>query len=138
MINIEFAEEINAAPENFIDKEFNRYATQNGVSCNYRNFCFIAKENGGVVGVLTGYHYYAEVHVGDLIVLEDHRGKGIGTKLMQEFESYFKDKNFNNISLTTKEFQAPKFYKKLGYKIEFIRENKENPKLTTYFLVKFF
>ena len=29
-------------------------------------------------------------------------------------------------------------YKKCGFEVEFIRENKENPKLTKYFLVKYF
>jgi len=32
-------------------------------------------------------------------------------------------------------FQAPEFYKKLGYEIEFIRENRD-PKLNKYFLKK--
>ena len=30
------------------------------------------------------------------------------------------------------------FYKKCGFKVEFVRENKKNPKLNKYFLVKYF
>ena len=55
---------------------------------------------------------------------------------MEAVENHFKDKNFENINLTTYEFQAPEFYKKCGYKVEFIRENKKEPKLTKYFLIK--
>ena len=44
---------------------------------------------------------------------------------MEAVENHFKDKNFENINLTTYEFQAPEFYKKCGYKVEFIRENKK-------------
>ena len=39
------------------------------------------------------------------------------------------------ITLTTFGFQAPEFYKKLGFQVEFIREDKD-PKLTKYFLAK--
>ena len=55
---------------------------------------------------------------------------------MEAVENHFKDKNFENINLTTYGFQAPEFYKKCGYKVEFIRENKKEPKLTKYFLIK--
>jgi ribosomal protein S18 acetylase RimI-like enzyme len=37
--------------------------------------------------------------------------------------------------VTTYEFQAPLFYQKLGFRVEYIREDKE-PKLNKYFLVK--
>jgi len=35
-------------------------------------------------------------------------------------------------------FKQQNFIKKCGFKVEFVRENKENPKLTKYFLVKYF
>jgi len=57
---------------------------------------------------------------------------------MNEVEEHFKNKGFENMNLTTYEFQAPEFYKKCGFKVEFIRECKENPKLSKYFLVKYF
>ena len=47
-------------------------------------------------------------------------------------------KGFENINLTTYGFQAPEFYKKCGFEVEFIRKNKENPKLDKYYLVKYF
>lgn len=42
------------------------------------------------------------------------------------------------MNLSTYGFQAPEFYKKCGFTLEFIREDKKNPKLTKYFFVKFF
>lgn len=69
-------------------------------------------------------------------MLEKYRGKGIGTRLLKAAESFFADKSFDIITLSTYEFQAPEFYRKHGYEIEFVRENKKNPKLTKYFLIK--
>ena len=85
-----------------------------------------------------GHSYYKEVYIDDLIVLEEYRNKHIGTKLIETVENYFKNKGFENINLTTYKFQAPEFYEKCGFKIDFIRENKENPKLNKYYLVKYF
>ena len=50
----------------------------------------------------------------------------------------YENKGFNNINLVTSEFQAPDFYIKNGYELEYIRKNKHNPKLTKYFFVRFF
>ena len=61
-----------------------------------------------------------------------------GLELIEHTENYFKDKGFNNINLVTNEFQAPKFYEKCGFELEFIRENKGNPKFTKYFYIKYF
>ena len=136
MIEIEFKENLNEELYKLIDSEFNKVATKNEVTCNYTPFNFVAKENDEIIGIITGHSYYKEVHIGDLIVLEQHRNSRIGTKLVEATINYHKDKGFENINLTTYEFQAPEFYKKCGFTVEFVRENKENSKLNKYFLVK--
>ena len=138
MLNIEYKENLDEEFYKIIDTEFNKYANKNGVNCNYTPFNFVAKENDEILGIITGHSYYKEVHIGDLIIFEEYRNKNIGTKLVETVENYYKNKGFENINLTTYNFQAPEFYKKCGFEVEFIRENKENPKLTKYFLVKYF
>lgn len=120
-----------------IDEEFNKFAEKNKVKCNYKPFTFIAKEDNKIIGIITGHSYYKEVHIADLIVLEEYRGKKIGSQLVKVVEEHYKGKEYNNINLTTYEFQAPKFYEKCGFEIEFIRKDRENPKLSKYFLVKY-
>ncbi len=138
MIEIEYKEKLDEEIYTMIDVEFNKFATKNGVVCNYKSFAFVAKEDNKIIGIITGNSYYKEVHISDLIVLEQYRNKHIGSKLMEIVESYYENKGFENINLTTYGFQAPEFYKKCGYEIEFIRKNKENPKLNKYYLVKYF
>ncbi len=136
-MNIEFKEKIDDKIGKMIGEEFEKYAKKNDLECKYIPFAFIAKENEKVVGVLTGKSYYSEIHIGDLIILEEYRGNDLGTKLMEEVENHFKNQGISNINLTTYSFQAPEFYKKCGYELEFIRKNKRNPKLDKYYFVKY-
>ena len=138
MINIEYKENSDKEIYNIIDEEFEKFANENGIKCNYISFAFVAKDNDKIVGVITGKSYYKEVHISDLIVLEQYRNKRIGSKLLETVEKYYSNKGFGNINLTTYGFQAPEFYKKCGFNVEFVRENKENHKLDKYFLAKYF
>ena len=138
MIEVEYKENLDEGIYEIIDEEFNKFATKNGVICNYKSFAFVAKEKSKIIGIITGNSYYKEVHISDLIVLEQYRNKHIGSKLMETVENYYKNKGYENINLTTYGFQALEFYKKCGFKVEFIRKSKENPKLNKYYLVKYF
>ncbi len=138
-MNIEYTENIDEKYYKLIDDEFNKYAKKNEVVCNYKMFAFIAKDDeGNFLGIITGNTYYGEVHIEDLIVLEEYRKQHIGSRLINAVEEYYKGKEFENINLTTYGFQAPRFYEKCGFKIEFIRKNKKDSKLDKYYLVKYF
>ena len=136
MIEIEFKENLEDDFYKLIDDEFNKFALKNDVVCNYVPFNFIAKDAEKVIGIITGHSYYQEVHISDLIVLEQYRHKHIGKKLVEAVEHYYQGKGFENINLTTYQFQAPEFYKKCGFEVEFFRENKKEPKLGKYLLIK--
>lgn len=117
--------------------EFERFAVKNELSLNYNDFVFIAKDAEKTVGIITGHSYYKEIYIADLIILNEYRNQHLGTKLLEAVESYYKGQNYDNINLTTYNFQAPEFYKKCGYELEFIRRNKNNPKLDKYYFVKY-
>ena len=71
---------------------------KNGVICNYTPFTFVAKEDDKIIGIITGHSYYKEVHIDDLIVLEEYRGNKVGSKLVKTVEEYYEDKGFKNIT----------------------------------------
>ena len=56
-------------------------------------------------------------------------------KLVEAVENAYNDKGYEKIALTTFGFQAPEFYKKLGYELEFIRKDNDS-KLSKYFYLK--
>jgi ribosomal protein S18 acetylase RimI-like enzyme len=128
--------EVDESVGDFIHNGFTQYGEQNEVILNFDEFCFIAEDSEGkIVGAITGRAYYNEVHIGDLIVDENHRRSGLGRQLVGTVEDCYKGKGYDVITLTTFGFQAPEFYKKLGYTVEFVRINND-PKLTKYFLKK--
>ena len=129
------AAEDNPAVGDFIHEGFSEYGLRNDVVLNYDAFCFAAEDNGKIAGVITGRAYYNEVHIGDLIVDEPYRGTGLGSRLVHAAEDAYRGKGYDVVTLTTFGFQAPEFYKKLGYEVEFIRESRD-PKLNKYFLKK--
>ena len=119
----------------FINVEFSEYAADCDVALNFEEFCFVAEDDGKIVGVITGRAYYNEVHIGDLIVAKAYRREGVGSKLVEAVENAYKDKGYEKIALTTFGFQAPEFYKKLGYELEFVRKDNDS-KLSKYFYLK--
>ena len=136
MIQVKRIDEINDRIGEFINHEFTIFGKESEVNLNYEEFCFVAEnDEGQILGAITGRAYYNEVHIGDLIIGKDHRKSGIGRKLVEEVEKAFSDKGYEKITLTTFGFQAPEFYKKLGYETEFVRMDKD-PKLYKYFYVK--
>ena len=138
MLKIDYREYADEELGNIIGSEFSKFAEKNGVTGNYIPFCFVAKLDDEFAGVITGHAYYKEVKISDLLILEQFRGKYIGSKLIKAVEDYFGGKGYENINLSTYEFQAPDFYIKNGFQIEFIRKNINNPKLTKYFFIKYF
>lgn len=138
MLNIVFREKSDDDIYALIDEEFGKYADKNGIACGYEEFAFTASDDGRAVGAVRGHSYYNEVHISDLIILEQYRARHIGTRLLEAVESFFAGKGFELITLSTYEFQAPEFYRKCSYETEFVRENKKNPKLTKHFMVKYF
>jgi GNAT superfamily N-acetyltransferase len=86
---------------------------------NYRDFGFLLKNAAGVtVGGVTGYVLYQWMAVQYISVAEDLRGSGIGRKLMQEAEAWGRSQSLGGMWLETFAFQAPDFYRKLGF-VEF-------------------
>ena len=69
---------------------------------------------GGIVGKIEIFDY---LHISLLYVEEEHRGKDIGTKLINKMEQFAKKNNLNAITLSTLSTQAKGFYLKLGYEI---------------------
>lgn len=72
-------------------------------------------------GIIVYNLFYDRIEIEYIIVPEEYRKKGIGSKLLSQIEK----EKINNITLEVREsnIEAINFYKKNGYKIEAIRKN---------------
>ena len=136
MLKIEQLDKLDADHSEFVRTQFEKYASQKNIRGDYTDFAFAAMENGETAGIITGHICYGEAHVSELIVDEKYRGMKIGSSLLAFAEKYCKDRGIERMTLTTYEFQAPAFYLKNGFEIEFIRRGKHDPRLDKYFLIK--
>lgn len=136
---IKFIEQVPPDVEEIMSKGLADYETSHEIDVNYRKFALVLYgDNNEPLGVLNAYTAFSEVYIEDLWVDAAQRGNGYGRKLVERLEREFKGKGYNNINLVTSQFQAPEFYKKCGFQIEFVRKNFKNPKLTKTFFVKYF
>ena len=79
----------------------------------------------------SGYIFY-----GCLYADESLRGKQFGTQLMSAAEKLAYDNHCHFVAVNTMDFEALEFYKKCGFTVEFVRENKVNPQFTKTFFAK--
>jgi GNAT superfamily N-acetyltransferase len=76
---------------------------------------FVRDEAGRVVGGMLGHVRWQWGYVAKLWLPDELRGRGVGTRVMQELESYARRHHCLGIYLDTFEYQALPFYEKLGY-----------------------
>ena len=73
--------------------------------------------DGNIIGGILGGTYWGWMYIDILWVHENHRGKGIGSKLLTEAETEAKARGCHHVHLDTMSWQAPKFYEKHGYSV---------------------
>ena len=73
--------------------------------------------NGNIIGGILGGTYWGWMYVDILWVHENHRYKGIGSKLLREAEKEAVRRDCHHVHLDTMSWQAPDFYQKHGYEV---------------------
>lgn len=101
-----------------------------------RNIALALKDDAGAtVGGLTARVGATRMFIELLFIPESLRGQGLGEKLMAEAEAAARKLGCTGIWVDTFSFQAPGFYKKLGY-IEFGAIADYPPGFSRHFLHK--
>lgn len=78
---------------------------------------FLRGSDGSRAGGLYGWVWGSTCYVRYLFVVESLRKQGEGTRLMRAVEAEARARNCRQIVLETHSFQAPGFYRKLGFEV---------------------
>lgn len=113
-------------------QEHNRpYFTEAG----FENLSVCLEQDGEIVAGIAGVLRGNWVLMQELWVREDLRGQNLGSQILKKAEEEAKRCGCKHVLLDTFEFQAPGFYKKLGYEEAFVYA--ENPHTGNhYYLTK--
>jgi GNAT superfamily N-acetyltransferase len=93
--------------------EYNVRAT--GISDGNFLSLFARAPDGSPVAGIFGWTWGGTCYIRYLFVSENMRGQGQGTRLMRAVETEAKSRGCRQIVLETHDFQAPRFYQKLGF-----------------------
>ena len=97
---------------------------------------FACDDAGEVVGGAIGQSQFKWMKVEYVAVRDDLRGRGIGRRLMEETEAEARRRGCSYMFLDTMSYQAPEFYRKLGYRVAGEIEDWDSHGNGKYFFVK--
>jgi GNAT superfamily N-acetyltransferase len=90
---------------------------RHGFTETFNAAIFVRNEEGALEAGVSAYGWGGTCEVELLWVAEHRRGDGLGTRLMAAVEEEARRVGCNKIILDTFSYQAPDFYKKLGFEI---------------------
>lgn len=116
-MSLQVSENLSETDEAFIVdriREFNQAFARN----NHRELSVVSRnDHGEMVGGLMGKTFWNYLYVSILWVHEDHRGEGLGSKLLSAAEEEALQRDCKFALLDTYSFQARPFYERLGYEV---------------------
>ena len=95
--------------------EFN--ARETGIFDALSLAIFGRDEHGEVVAGLCGHTWGGCCEIRQVWVHERHRGQGVGRQLLELAETEARRRGCSQIILATHSFQAPEFYRRLGFEL---------------------
>lgn len=82
---------------------------------DFADFSCHMEESGVIVAGIVAESVGDTVEVEFLFVEESYRGRGLGKALLERVETAAREQGMRRVLLNTYSFQAPGFYKKMGY-----------------------
>lgn len=98
-----------------LDDLLDAHAELNGTPFDPQTTGFVARDGDTVLGGLYGWGQLGWFFVKLLALAPEARKTGVGGRLLAEAEAHARAEGLVGVYLDTYEFQAPDFYRKMGY-----------------------
>ncbi len=100
----------------FLDAQLDEFNKQQTGRDDYKPVQLVERDaDGSVIGGLKGVTGWDWLYVEILWVAEEHRHRGIGSRVLNEAEAEARKRGCIGACLTSYSFQAPEFYERHGY-----------------------
>ena len=117
-IKVVYVDEPGDAEWGAVGGGISAFNKEHGGDNSSQSLCIVLREPGEkIIGGVIGSTYYDWLHVDLMWIKEEFRGQGYGSKLLGLAEQEGAKRGARNAFLDTFSFQAPDFYKKLGYRV---------------------
>ncbi len=108
----------NSTDLRFLEERIHEFNVQStGISGGELFGIFLRGPDRAVIGGADGWFWGGLCYIRHLFVPEPMRKQGHGTRLMGQIEEEAKARQCAQIVLETHDFQAPDFYRRLGFKV---------------------
>src|SRR5262245_1968061 len=106
------------ADVDFLEDQINAYnIAETGIAFGGLLACFVRDAAGQIVAGIYGWTWGNCCEIKSLWVHADWRGQRYGTRLLQAAEQEASRRGCCQVVLSTHSFQAPEFYRKMGYEV---------------------
>jgi ribosomal protein S18 acetylase RimI-like enzyme len=117
-MRLSLTEQPDARDVQFIEDQIDAFNLMTTGITDVRFLAIIAREaDERIIGGLYGWTWGRCCEVKTLWVGESARGRGLGTRLMRAAEEEARARGATQIVLSTHSFQAPDFYRRLGFTV---------------------
>lgn len=129
--------DLKSSDVDFLTRKINDEAKSQGITEEAYCFgIFIRDDQGEIIAGANGSVIYGAIYTDQLWVHPEHRGQGLGQRLMAEIHRYGQLQGCKMATVATMDFQnAQGFYERLGYVCDYERSGYFNNH-TSMFLVK--
>ena len=119
-MNIEHSRTPETTDIDFLSEKINQETPGFGSAHSFA--FFVRDEKGQIIAGCNGSVIFGSIYTDQLWVHPEHRGKGLGHKLMAQVHDYGRENECAMATVATMSFQRAKaFYEKLGYVVDFER-----------------
>jgi len=101
---------------------FGRHAkAMTGYDETFDSVAFVASDKGSFVGAVVVQLFWGALHIKNIYIDDEYRGKRVGSRLMECALKYGQSNKCPFAFVETMSFQALDFYRKTGFELEFTR-----------------